>query len=205
MKNIKSLLRKPLLFGLLSCLVVSCGKGSFTDPRDGNEYKTVKIGKQTWMAENLSYKPSNGNYWVYDNNSSNIATYGYLYDWQTALNVCPSGWRLPSDDDWKELIDYIGDDAVGKLKGTGTIEAGTGLWHYPNKGATNKTGFNALPGGFRHHSGTFHNVQHSGYWWSATELDTGNAWICILEKDSRFVNKFGNWKDDGFSVRCIKD
>ncbi|MBS3965396.1 MAG: hypothetical protein KGZ80_13085 [Methylomonas sp.] len=206
MKDIKHLSRKPvLLFGLILCMAVSFGKGSFTDPRDGNVYKTVEIGKQIWMAENLAYKPSTGSYWAYDDNNSNIVIYGYLYDWQTALNVCPAGWRLPSDEDWKELIDYIGDNPVGKLKATGTIEAGTGLWHDPSVGATNQTGFTALPAGFHHHRSRFHNFGQSSYWWSATELDSGNAWMCVLVNDSKFANRFGHWKKDGFSVRCIKD
>ena len=92
--------------------------GTFTDSRDGKTYKYVTIGKQVWMAENLAYAPSSGNYWAYHNNSSNVAKYGYLYDWQTSKNVCPTGWHLPTDEEWQELIDFAGgkDDAGTKLK-----------------------------------------------------------------------------------------
>ncbi len=82
--------------------------GSFTDPRDGKIYKTVKIGEQWIMAENLAYKPANGNYWAYDSNDSNIAIYGYLYDWETAMNIAPEGWHLPSREEWFAITKMLG-------------------------------------------------------------------------------------------------
>jgi uncharacterized protein (TIGR02145 family) len=93
-----------LLFTLLPCIAF----GQLTDKRDGKTYKTVKIGNQVWMAENLAFKPSSGNYWAYDDDNSNVAKYGYLYDWETALDVCPAGWHLPSDKEWPVLTDYLG-------------------------------------------------------------------------------------------------
>jgi uncharacterized protein (TIGR02145 family) len=185
---------------------------SFTDPRDGNVYKTVEIGNQVWMAENLAYEPSRGNYWAYDNKRSNVATYGYLYDWQTALNVCPSGWRLPSSEDWIELIDYLGEDTGIKLMATGTIEAGTGLWRELAYEATNQTGFTGLPGGYREENGEFgefNNIGESGSWWSATRGTTPHGlpiWGWGLGNYTKEVFSISmNDEDFGFSVRCIMD
>jgi uncharacterized protein (TIGR02145 family) len=154
------------------------------------------------MAENLAYAPSSGNYWAYDNDDANIEIYGYLYDWQTALNVCPTGWHMPSDGEWKELTDYLGGQRVagGKLKATGSIEEGTGLWYAPNTGATNESGFTALPGGIRSHY-----IGLVGGWWSATEYDSGNAWFRDMICDDSVVRRGGIKRENGLSVRCLKD
>jgi len=189
----------------ITVAIVSSGGGTFTDPRDGKVYKTVKIGNQIWMAENLAYEPSSGNYWAYDNDNSNVETYGYLYDWETACDVCPDGWHLPTDAEWTELTDYLGENAGGKLKATGTIEAGTGLWDAPNTGATNETGFTALPGGYRDTNGTFLSIGYSGFWWSATESYTNNAWYRGMRYDDSDVNGLHLDKELGFSVRCLRD
>lgn len=178
---------------------------SFTDSRDGKVYQTVVIGNQVWMAENLAYAPSSGNYWAYDNDDANLEVYGYLYDWQTALNVCPTGWHLPSDEEWTELTDYLADNAGGKLKATGTIEEGTGFWYDPNEGATNETGFTALPGGYRRGNGEFRGIGNYGGWWSAVEGIAGNAWRRgMYYHYSDVVRDDGN-KDYGFSVHCLRE
>src|SRR5690554_1847166 len=135
--------------------------GTFIDSRDGNEYNWVQIGDQVWMVENLKYLPSvvgpgtgsqtTPHYYVYGYDGTNVAdakatdnyaTYGVLYNWTTAMNACPDGWHLPSDAEWTELTDYLGGESVagGKLKETGTTH-----WASPNTGATNETGFTALP------------------------------------------------------------
>ena len=186
-------------------IVSSGGGGTFTDPRDGKVYQTVTIGNQEWMAENLAYEPSSGNYWAYDNNNSNVETYGYLYDWETACDVCPDGWHLPTDAEWTELTDYLGENAGGKLKATGTIEAGTGLWHDPNTGATNETGFTALPGGYRGYHGVFGDVGGGGYWWSATEYGTNYARKRGMDCSYSTVDGDTYGKELGFSVRCLRD
>lgn len=186
-------------------IVSSGGGGTFTDPRDGKVYQTVTIGNQEWMAENLAYEPSSGNYWAYDNNNSNVETYGYLYDWETACDVCPDGWHLPTDAEWTELTDYLGENAGGKLKATGTIEAGTGLWYDPNTGATNETGFTALPGGYRYGNGTFDGIGYGGVWWSATEVSTNYAWSRDVSCDYSGVDGYNDGKEFGFSVRCLRD
>ena len=93
--------------------------GTFTDSRDNNTYTWQKIGGQVWMTQNLAYKPSTGNYWEYDNDLANVATYGYLYDLETAKASVPQGWHLPTEAEWGVLRDFVGKDgAAGKLKST---------------------------------------------------------------------------------------
>lgn len=151
------------------------------------------------MAENLAYKPASGNYWAYDNKSDNMAVYGYLYDWETALNICPDGWHLPSDAEWTQLTDYLGGaiNAGGKLKTTSH-------WEAPNTGATNEAGFDALPGGTRSY-GTFGDIGSKGYWWSSTEGGFFGPWCRIMYLDSGGTGRMDNGKESGLSVRCLKD
>ena len=207
----------------------------FTDSRDGSHYKVVKIGNQVWMAENLKYLPSvvgpgtgSGTasyYYVYGYNGTNVAnakatvnyqTYGVLYNWPAAMNgqasssanpsrvqgVCPTGWHLPSDAEWTQLTDYLGGLSVAgdKLK-----EAGTAHWNSPNTGATNETGFTALPGGHRGIVGSFNYIGSSGNWWSATERDTDYAWSRDMDYSNSFVRWYNVSKGNGFSVRCVRD
>ena len=124
------------------------GTGTFTDPRDGQTYNTVEIGSQTWFSENINYAMTDS--WWYDNSSANGDIYGRLYKWYPALTACPSGWHLPTDEEWTILTDFLGGENVagGKMK-----EVGTTLWDSPNNGATNESGFTALPGGYRNTNG----------------------------------------------------
>jgi uncharacterized protein (TIGR02145 family) len=197
MRHKKFKLIALLLFGIGSMGLQGQTTGTFTDSRDDKIYKTVKIGEQVWMAENLAYKPTSGNYWAYGNKAVNIAVYGYLYDWQTAQNVCPNGWHLPSDTEWTVLIDYLGgkDGAGGKLK-----EAGTQHWKSPNTGATNEVGFSALPGGRSGSGEAFYSIGNSGYWWSAT-----HAWGVDMYYDGNDVYRLSTSESFGFSVRCVRD
>ena len=196
--------------------------GSITDI-DGNTYKTVTIGTQTWMAENLKVTKYNDGIAIpnvtdntawrelttgalcdYDNTPSNSETYGKLYNWH-AVNtgkLCPTGWHVPSDAEWTELTDYLGgtSDAGGKLKETGTTH-----WNSPNTGATNETGFTALPGGYRYSSGTFRYVGDYGLWWSATESNASNAWSRSVGYSYSYVGRVSRDKELGFSVRCLRD
>jgi len=194
---------------------------TFTDPRDGNVYKTVTIGNQVWMAENLRYLPgvvgpATGSatipyYYVHRYDGTNVtdakananySTYGILYNWQAAKASCPAGWHLPSDDEWSELTDYLGDESVagGKLK-----ESDTTHWTYNNYGATNETGFTALPGGRRGNGGAFHPSGGGGYWWGATEDSTDSAWYRRMHYGSSHVYRHSGIKELGFSVRCVRD
>ena len=188
---------------------------------DGNVYNTVKIGGQIWMAENLkTTKYNNGTdiplvtdntawanlttpaYCWYNNNSSYKDTYGALYNWYTVNtgNLCPSGWHVPSDAEWTTLIDYLGGEPGGKLKETDTTH-----WHSPNIGATNESGFTALPGGVRDVSGMFGNIGYYGYWWSATEDGTDLAWYRDMTYNGSYVARYNTHKKLGFSVRCVRD
>lgn len=116
---------------------------TFADKREGQIYYCIQIGDQLWMAENLAYKTNTG-CWAYKNEENNVSIYGYLYNWETACNVCPEGWHLPSNDEFYILINYLGGSTIagGKMKRTGTT-----YWKSPNAGATNSSGFTALPGG----------------------------------------------------------
>lgn len=178
------------------------GTGSFTDLRDGQTYSTIVIGNQTWFAENLNYTTSNS--WTYDDDPANGDVYGRLYTWDAALTACPSGWHLPSDAEWDILKDILGGYYVagGKLK-----EAGTAHWNSPNTGATNSSGFTALPGGIRLQDGAFIIHGESGYWWSSTEyiISGNNALIRTLGYGTEWMTTSNDRKTRGFSIRCLKD
>jgi uncharacterized protein (TIGR02145 family) len=190
---------------------------------DGNIYDTITIGTQTWMKENLKttlykngtviplvtdklawYYLTTPAYCWYNNDEFNKYTYGALYNWYAVNtgNLCPTGWHVPSDDEWATLITYLGGSsaAVGKLKETGLVH-----WQSPNTGATNKTGFKALPGGCRDYDGAFYFFGYYGFWWSSTEFVTGGAWSRQMGYDGTGGYRHGNYEQDGFSVRCLKD
>jgi len=196
---------------------------------DGNMYKTITIGTQTWMAENLrTTKYRNGDLigtttpatlnisgeitpkyqWAYDGNESIAATYGRLYTWYALVdsrNLCPTGWHVPNDEEWTTLTEYLGGENVagGKLK-----EISSAHWHRPNQGATNESGFTALPGGGRNQYGLFRYIGESGDWWSSTEhyLDTICANEVNLYYDSgSLISAFYSVKKNTNSVRCIKN
>ncbi len=221
---------------------------SFVDSRDNHIYKTIKIGDQIWMAENLAYLPtvspsgedsySEPYYYVYDyqgtdvneaKTTSNYKTYGVLYNHPAAMageggsnsvpsgvqGICPAGFHLPSDEEWKILegevdskYDYPdpvwdelydrGTDAGGHLKETGTTH-----WNWPNTGATNKSGFSALPGG-GYRFGEFMNLGSLGWFWTST----GNyyAWGRVLSTCwGDDIQRYDPTAERGYSVRCIKN
>jgi len=179
-----------------------------TDSRDGQVYPTVSISSQCWLQKNMNYQT--GNSWCYDNNTSNCDTYGRLYDWETALGVCPSGWHLPSEPEFSTLVDFLGGELVagGKMKSTGTIQSGTGLWKAPNEGATNESGFTAFPAGEFWIAGSeFRSLGVLGSFWSSTEFttDPADAWNVNVWCDVARVDIGRNNKMTGESVRCLKD
>jgi len=177
---------------------------TFVDSRDGKTYKKVKIGNQTWMAENLNYDvPNIDEDKCYGNKSANCDEYGRLYNWSTAKNACPVGWHLPSDAEWTKLEKHIGGSKTAgkKLKST------RGWKQKGKKGnGTDEHGFSALPGGSGYGS-TFYDACNTGYWWSATETSASNAWYRHMryldDNMFRYNHNFG--KTNLFSVRCIAD
>lgn len=167
-------------------------------------FDEVIIGTQTWKVKNLDIDDGLGGIYAYNNDEANVAIYGRLYTWDAAMRVAASidGWHLPSDAEWTTLTTYLGGESVagGKLKETGTTH-----WNSPNTGATNETGFTALPGGYRGTDGTFYVFGDYGYWWSATEFSADYAMYRNMPYDLSSVIRSGSNKEAGFSVRLVKD
>jgi uncharacterized protein (TIGR02145 family) len=192
--------------------------------QQGNVYKTIVIGAQEWMAENLKttiYRNGNAianitdnaqwyglttGAWASDNNDSqNDCPFGKLYNWYAVADpghVCPTGWHVPTDDEWTTLTDYLGGAAAagGKMKTTGLQ-----YWISPNTDATNESGFSGLPGGYRSYGGDFNFVGDNGYWWSSSEYGAFYAWYRFLNYSNGSANQNSNGKQFGFSVRCLRD
>jgi uncharacterized protein (TIGR02145 family) len=134
-----------------------------------------------------------------------VTTYGRLYTWYVGAdirNVCPTGWSVPTDDELQTLTTFLGgeSEAGGKLKSTGTT-----LWNAPNTGATNETGFTALPGGYRLPNGEYHSIQISSYIWSSTANTPTLAWGTGMKYNDAVLLRGGYFYSDGVSIRCIKD
>jgi len=179
----------------LPSVVGEVSGGMFTDKRDGKKYKAVKIGAQTWMAENLNYAASSSK--CYENNSGNCAKYGRLYDWATARNACPSGWHLPSDGEYETLDKAVGGEKVAGKK----LKAKSG-WNNNGNG-TDEFGFSALPGGYG--LGGFYLVGNYGHWWSATEYDASRAYTQDMFCLTDYLYRFSHDKSYLYSVRCLQD
>jgi uncharacterized protein (TIGR02145 family) len=197
---------------------------SFITDRDGNSYKTIKIGSLVWMAEDLkTTRYNNGTaiplvtdnsewanltsdaYCWYNNDAAtNKATYGALYNWYTVNTgyLCPQGWRVPYNDEWAELSSYLGDEGVGgKLKETGIVH-----WTSPNTGATNESGFTALPAGIRNDEGTFDGIRIYENWWTSSVYEGDSAYYwSVSNTSSEASGNNGISAKYGSAVRCIKD
>jgi uncharacterized protein (TIGR02145 family) len=222
------------LLALMLLTTISCQKEDnslFTADQpvtdiEGNVYNTIKINNQVWMAENLKTKTyNNGDVigttipasldisnelspkyeWSYEGNEGNIEEYGLLYTWYAVSdnrNVCPSGWHVATDADWTSLTDFLGGDSIagGKLK-----EIGTTHFSSPNIGATNESGFTALPSGHRYYNGFFSGIGDGSVWWTATEYSVDRAWFRSLGYSTKAVRRDYYPKNDGMAIRCIKD
>jgi uncharacterized protein (TIGR02145 family) len=213
----------------------TCGTSTVT--YDGFTYNTVQIGNQCWLKENLRTTKYNdgtsitnvtdnatwtsttsGAYCCYSNSTSNCTTYGALYNWYavTTGKLCPSGWHVPSDAEWKTLEMYLGmtqaqADATGwrgtdqgsKLAGSANLWTDGVLDQNANFGTS---GFSALPGGYRDYSGgSFYGLGYDGYWWSSTEYGGSDAWYRYLYYYNANVGRYNDYKRNGFSVRCLRD
>jgi uncharacterized protein (TIGR02145 family) len=230
-------LTKWLAIGFLAVIItisLSCSKDKPTESNypitetitdiDGNVYKTVKIGDQLWMAENLKvthYRNGDaipnvtvnapwqglttGAYCEYNNDGNNVATYGRLYNWFAVTDIrkiVPAGWHAPTNAEWQTLINYLGGDSIagGKMK-----EVGTAYWQSPNTGATDESGFSGMPGGYRIYSGSYSSMGYNAHFWSSMENYSGRAFYRILYYSNSKVYHNYNYKQDGYSVRCVKD
>lgn len=207
-------------FTTQGCL--GCETGSVSDI-DGNNYKTLKIGYQWWMGENLRttkyndgsnvpYITSNSEWSVsntgafcwFNNDPSNKPIYGALYNWYAVNrgNLCPVGWRIPTSTEWNTLTEYLGGTSIagGKMK-----EVGNEHWSSPNSDATNESGFHARGASLRDERGVFGNLKQYAYFWSSTETNSTTSLNWKLFNDNSNAGWGSNHKLDGFSVRCIKN
>jgi uncharacterized protein (TIGR02145 family) len=201
--------------------------GNITD-QDSNIYRTVKIGEQTWMAENLRathygdgspipnvanlnawIKPNAGVYCFYSNDILNKNIYGALYNWFTVVDprrICPTGWHVPSDAEWTILENYLGGSNVAGMK---IKEVGLRHWVSPNLGASNLSGFTALPAGSRYSSidDDFLGLRYYCMWWSSSEHNTftESAWYRSLNTFEIASGRNYYLKIAGFSIRCVMD
>jgi len=188
----------------VSTPVASSSSGnSFTDSRDGKKYRTVKIGKLTWMAQNLNHETADS--WCYNDDNSNCEKYGRLYNWNAAIKACPAGWRLPAREDWNELVQAAGGDVAGIR-----LKSKTG-WDNNDDGSSGNGaddfGFSALPGGFRLYlfqRANFGNVGINAYWQSATENKDRAPWNRSMYSFIDSVAENISSKDAAFSVRCVQ-
>jgi len=223
-----------ILSGIIPTGSQTLVKSTVTDI-DGHTYQTVVIGFYEWMAENLKTTTYNngipipdvpennawagsdsGAYCWYSNKKGNAPVYGALYNWYAVNtgNLCPAGWRVPTDEEWKYLEGYIdtcygignplwdNEGSRGEVAGL-RLKADTG-WNGDRNGS-NDMGFSALPGGERLSDGRFLTIGSNGFWWSSTESDSAYAWYrCLFFSDDRIIRNI-HPKAMGFSVRCIRD
>ncbi|HDS01501.1 MAG TPA: hypothetical protein ENO22_00220 [candidate division Zixibacteria bacterium] len=222
-------------------LLTGCGDDDSINPEsltitdiDGNIYSVVKIGDQLWMADNLKvthYRNGDpianvtvvaewssmtaGAYCDYNNEVTNAAVYGRLYNWYAvndSRGIAPEGWHVPSDSEWKQLERHLGlsneeaDSAGWRADGLGGKLKATYNWQLPNDGATNETGFTALPGGNRYFGSgnTFNSINQAAFFWTAGESE-GRTWHRALLYDRSGIFRYYEPKNVGLSVRCVKD
>jgi len=184
-------MKKVIKAGLMTLVVFMFGAC-------GDDFKTVKIGEQTWMAENLNDASKGGK--CYDDKPENCEKYGRLYTWAEAVKACPTGWHLPSGNEWQTLVDVV--DVGGKRLAGEKLKAKSG-WTGGN--GTDKYGFSALPGGAINSVGGFASVGQIGVWWSATNVNADNARIYILLHESSSMGSADTEKMESYSLRCVKD
>lgn len=195
-------MKKLFILTITSCFITSSfsqSKGTFIDSRDGEIYKTIQIGTQIWFAENLKFKPDTGNFWAYENDQTTVNQYGYFYDYETAGNVCPSGWKLPSKSDFQILLD----NWEGEPNNCFNALISNG-----------ESGFSAIiTGVYVKMDNKFYDKEKLGVFWSSSEKDLISASTLTFTKT--YLEQVDMWyngaiimdwyKIAGTSVRCIKD
>lgn len=170
---------------LASTLLLAQTTGTMTDPRDGQTYKTIKIGKQEWMAENMNIQ--NPNSWCYNNDPTMCEEFGSLYSYVGAAHACPAGWHMPASKDWDKLIEEIGKERSAiELREDGN------------------TGFNALLAGVRYDHGGFNHLNENAYFWSHVSAGDETAWVYLINRSMLSVSRIHSFSGNGFSVRCIR-
>jgi uncharacterized protein (TIGR02145 family) len=167
------------------------------DTRDGKKYKVAKIGSQIWMAENLNYDVSGSK--CHGNNPANCERYGRLYDWKTAMNVCPAGWHLPSKSEWEQLAEAVGGEKVAGKR----LKARSG-WGNGGNG-TDDYSFSALPGGYGLSDGTFYFIGYLGNWWSTSESSSDIVYIQTMHYEYEDAYWGNSVKSNQYNVRCLQD
>ena len=190
----------------LSSSSVSVVYGSLVDARDNQSYKTIVIGKQTWMAENLNYvfnEPSEDwdslSFCVY-NVVDSCSKYGRLYMWDAAKQACPEGWHLPSNEEWNVLWSAVGGVECASEK----LRSRNGWYHGGN--GSDAYGFTVIPAGARNGSGGYSTFGKEGVFWSATEdKASGNIWRWEFISDTDQVYSYQTLKKVALSIRCLKD
>jgi uncharacterized protein (TIGR02145 family) len=208
---------------MLAIFSFKCLAQTITDV-DGNVYNTITIGTQVWLVENLKvthynngdpipnvtgntewFNLTTGAYCDYNNIPDSSTTYGRIYNWYAvddSRGLCPQSWHVPANTEWTKLTTFLGGESIagGKLK-----EAGTLHWNAPNTGATNESGFTALPAGGRGDNGQFFGIDQYSTWYSSTEVTGGHSWHRGVSYTSNEVTSGNGPGMYGFSVRCIYD
>lgn len=204
-------MNKFLFLLICICLSVGCFAGAastnrvnfgkMVDLRDGQEYKTVKIGNQIWMAENLNYETAHS--YCYDNRMSNCIKYGRLYEWENALTACPVGFHLPTLQEWKALF-----ETVGGIESAGIALKFTGVWDYDLKNysghCTDAYGLGVIPAGVRSDSGTYNSEGLNAGFWSSTEVVSSLAYSVLMGYNFINVRLYEAFKNYAYSIRCLK-
>jgi len=204
--------------------ITTCDCPAIIKDADSNEYHVVNIAGRCWTVENLRVTRFQNDvpisnitdptqwsnlttaaFCYYNNDIGNVPVYGFLYNWYAVANpnqLAPNGWHIPSKDEYTTLVNYLGGEssAGGKMK-----DEGTTYWHSPNIGATNSSGFTAVPAGYRYYQGNFSGLGMENYLWTSTEDLNNNGWYRSLNYANTSVQNWVEYKTFGYSVRCIRD
>ncbi len=189
MKTLKIKLIAIILFASMSNINAQT-TNTFKDSRDGKTYKTVKIGEQVWMAENLAFKANSG-CWAYNDSLSYVDRYGYLYSWETSKNVCPSGYHLPTKVEFETLLNNYGGSKNSKA-------------NYVALMSNKSSGFAAILSGW-HDSDGFVYIGEATSFWTTSAFGNDNAWIMSIYNNPKIAIMISYKRSSGQSVRCLKD